>query len=119
MDFTGGITFTGGMVVTVQPPPSSKAIFGYGGDGGGTSITNLVSNTGVVANNVTGVGTIRFQVAAATYGTDKALFGYGRDGSSFAAISTTMSPAFIFNLASLSASTEDIPCVAAAKLICL
>ena len=86
MDIGSGISIGGGVSVTPQPPPSSKAIFGYGGDGGGTSITNLVSNTGVVSNDVTGVGTIRFQVAAATYGTDKEIFGYGRDGSSFAAI---------------------------------
>ncbi len=41
------------------------------------SITNLVSNIGIVANNVTGVGTARRGLAAAGYGTDKAIFGYG------------------------------------------
>jgi hypothetical protein len=40
-------------------------------------MTNLVSNTGVVANDVTGVGTARTQLAAAVYGGDKAIFGYG------------------------------------------
>ena len=79
MDFTGGITFTGGMSVTAQPPPpSSKAIFGYGSNAGGAlSMTNLVSNTGVVGNDVTGVGTARTELAAAVYGTDKAIFGFG------------------------------------------
>ena len=38
---------------------------------------NLVSNTGVVANDTTGVGTARLGLAAAGYGTDKAIFGYG------------------------------------------
>ena len=57
---------------------TTKAIFGYGYIGGvGYSMTNLVSNTGVVANDVTGVGTARWQLAAAGYGVDKAIFGYG------------------------------------------
>ena len=79
MEFTGGMTFLGGMVVTGQPPPpTSKAIFGYGyGSSGAVSLTNLVSITGVVATDTAGVGTARFALAAASYGTDKALFGYG------------------------------------------
>ena len=40
-------------------------------------MTNLVSNTGVVATDTTGVGTARQALAAAGYGTDKAIFGYG------------------------------------------
>jgi hypothetical protein len=45
------------------------AIFGYGVTAGPvTSITNLVSNTGVVATDTTGVGTARGLLAAATYG---------------------------------------------------
>ena len=65
---------------------TDKAIFGYGTtDGlgtGRTSITNLVSNTGVVASDTTGVGTVRLNLAAATYGTDKAIFGYGTNNQS-------------------------------------
>jgi len=59
---------------------TQKAIFGYGYSGVALSMTNLVSNTGVVANDVTGVGTARSQLAAAGYGTDKAIFGYGEAG---------------------------------------
>ena len=44
-------------------------------------MTNLVSNTGVVATDTTGVGTARHGLAAAGYGTDKAIFGYGYTGS--------------------------------------
>jgi hypothetical protein len=59
-----------------------KAIFGFGangGSGGGaTSITNLVDNTGVVASDITGVGTARVLLAAAGYGYDKAIFGFGK-----------------------------------------
>ena len=90
MDFTGGITFTGGMVVTVQPPPSYKAIFGFGFvNGPVTSITNLISDTGVVGNNVTGVGTARYALAAAGYGGDKAIFGYGVDANGGNSVSIT------------------------------
>jgi hypothetical protein len=60
---------------------TQKAIFGYGQLGAPTnavqSITNLVSNTGVVASDTPGVGTARSQLAAAGYGGDKAIFGYG------------------------------------------
>jgi hypothetical protein len=55
-----------------------RAIFGFGAPSSGqTAITNIVSNTGVVGNDVTGVGTGRAGIAAAGYGTDKAIFGYG------------------------------------------
>jgi hypothetical protein len=72
---SGGVTFQdagGGGGSGTQ-----KAIFGYGNGGGVQSITNLVSNTGVVATDTTGVGTSRQFLAAAGYGTDKAIFGYG------------------------------------------
>jgi hypothetical protein len=80
---TGGITFSGGGL-TFAPGgggrTGNKAIFGYGAlsvNGTKTAITNLVSNTGVVANDVTGVGTARQVLAAAGYGVDTAIFGYG------------------------------------------
>ena len=38
---------------------------------------NLVSNTGVVSTENTGVGTDRQSAAAAGYGGDKAIFGFG------------------------------------------
>lgn len=44
-------------------------------------MTNLVSNTGVVASDTSGVGTARAFLAAAGYGTDKAIFGYGLTGT--------------------------------------
>ena len=40
-------------------------------------MTNLVSNLGVVATDVSGVGTARWNLAATSYGGDKAIFGYG------------------------------------------
>jgi len=47
---------------------TQKAIFGYGSNlDGNTSITNLVSNTGVVATDTTGVGAGRAGLAAAGF----------------------------------------------------
>lgn len=55
-----------------------RAIFGYGVDAvDQVSLTNQVSNTGVVSTDTTGVGTARYYLAAAGYGGDKAIFGYG------------------------------------------
>jgi len=80
------IVFGSGIIIgtgiSVTPPPTNKAIFGYGINGATYySLTNLVSNTGVVANDTTGVGTARSVLAAAGYGTDKAIFGYGVNNS--------------------------------------
>ena len=78
MDIGQGITFGQGVSITPQPPTYFLyAIFGYGSGSPSTNITNLVSSTGVVAADTTGVGTSRFGLAAATYGRDKAIFGYG------------------------------------------
>jgi hypothetical protein len=62
-------------------PGTQRAIFGYGYTTTFVSLTNLVSNTGVVATDTTGVGTARQLLAAAGYGTDKAIFGYGSTGT--------------------------------------
>ena len=44
-------------------------------------MTNLVSNTGVVATDTSGVGTARQHIAACGYGFDKGIFGFGYTGS--------------------------------------
>jgi hypothetical protein len=59
----------------------NKAIFGFGYLNSPLRMTNLVSDTGVVATDVVSSGTSRRYLAAAGYGTDKALFGYGFDNS--------------------------------------
>ena len=59
---------------------TQKAIFGFGTSdnmANNTNITNLVSNTGVISSNQTGVGTARRGTTAAGYGGDKAIFGFG------------------------------------------
>ena len=58
-----------------------KGIFGYGyshtPSGHHLSITNLVSNTGVMGTDVTGVGTARDGLAACSFGNEKGIFGFG------------------------------------------
>ena len=61
-----------------------KAIFGYGQDSSGyLNRTTLITNTGTVTGDVTGVGSARPYLAAAGYGGDKAIFGYGYIGGGF------------------------------------
>ena len=56
---------------TVEDAPfkgNQNGIFGYGESSvAATSVTNLVSNSGVVATDVTGVGTARGELAACSY----------------------------------------------------
>ena len=40
-------------------------------------MSNLVSNTGVVASDTSGVGDARTRLAGATYGGDKGIFAFG------------------------------------------
>jgi hypothetical protein len=58
---------------------TQKAIFGFGGfiPSGATNVSNLVSNTGVVATDTPGVGSSRSFLAGATYGVDKGILGFG------------------------------------------
>ena len=75
--------------VTDAPTKKNKeGIFGFGRTSGGyVDETNLVSNTGVVSSDTTGVGTDRGYVAACSYGEDKGIFGFGYTGS--VAVGTT------------------------------
>ena len=69
--------------VTARKKVIDKAIFAYGAIttlSGYLNISNLVSNTGVVATDTAGVGTARV-TAGASYGTDKAIFAYGFGGA--------------------------------------
>jgi len=65
---------------TVADAPSkgnSEGIFGYGEAPSYVATTNLISNTGVVSSDVTGVGLARNRLAATQYGGDKGIFGFG------------------------------------------
>ena len=62
-----------------------KAIFGYGSHytqgASPYSTTNLVNNEGVIASNVSGVGTARGALGACGFGSDKGIFAFGLAGS--------------------------------------
>ena len=70
---------------------TQKALFGFGTDSSYayTNITNLVSSSGVVATDTTGVGTAREGLAAAGFGGDKAIFGFGSSGNVTNLVSNT------------------------------
>jgi hypothetical protein len=73
-----GVTYSDTSIESTVNSPV-RAIFGYGNVFPTEySITNLVNNYGSVTTNITGVGTTRYELAAAGYGGDKAIFGYGR-----------------------------------------
>lgn len=69
-----------GNALPVVSAKTVKGLFGYGYTGSALSMTNLVSNTGLISADTTGAGTARFQLAATGYGNDKAIFGYGGNG---------------------------------------
>jgi len=54
-------------VADVPSKGNQEGIFGYGSTGGAVSMTNLVTNAGVVGTDVTGVGTARAELAACSY----------------------------------------------------
>ena len=60
---------------------NDNGIFGFGTTGSNTAVTNLVSNTGVVATDTSGVGTARQGSTATEYGGDKGIFGYGENAT--------------------------------------
>jgi len=76
-DSTKGWIPSSDIVNALTPTPPSRAIFAFGNSGSNTNISNLVSASGVVASDTTGVGTSRSGTGAAAYGGDKAIFGFG------------------------------------------
>jgi len=57
---------------------NKQGIFGFGNDGSNTAITNIVSNTGVVADDQAALtGTARHGNAGCEYGEDTGIFGFG------------------------------------------
>jgi len=72
---------------------NQNGIFAYGNDGSVTAVSNLVSNVGVVATDVTGVGTARNGAAGCEYGGDKGIFGYGEFGGPYSSLTNLVSNA--------------------------
>jgi len=81
-DVSGVGTARNAPAATTYGSNRQTAMFAFGNIGSGTytSIKNLVTNVGVVGDDVSGVGTARHGLAAAAYGGDKAIFGYGTAG---------------------------------------
>jgi len=77
---TIGWTPSSDIVNALEPvqPPTQKGIFGFGNaNGSNTGVTNLVSSSGVVASDVSAVGTARSNIGASTFGGDRAIFAFG------------------------------------------
>lgn len=72
-------------------PVTQLAIFGFGDTGSATGVTNLVNSSGVIAADVSAVGTARIDLAAAGYGVDKGIFRGGYNGSGSNAITNLIS----------------------------
>jgi len=68
-------------VADVPEQIDQNGIFGFGTTGSYTAITNLVNSSGVVASDVSGVGTARSDLAACEFGVGKGIFAYGQNGS--------------------------------------
>jgi len=91
-----------------------KAIFGFGNDGtlgagaAFVSTTNLVSNTGVVSSDVTGIGTSRDSLSAAGYGGDKAIFGFGYFGGTYYMENNVSTTNLVSNLGVVASDTAGV-----------
>ena len=68
--------------LAVEASTNSEGIFAFGTTTGynNLSMSNLVSNSGVVASDTTVVGGGRIGLAACEYGGDKGIFGFGYYG---------------------------------------
>jgi len=76
----GWIPISDDDVTDVPSKGNQNGLFGFGVSGSYMSMTNLISNAGVVATDTTGVGTDRGYLGACEFGGDKAIFGYGTSG---------------------------------------
>ena len=81
-DATTGWTPSSDIVNALEPvaPETQQGIMAFG-DGDGIDKSNLVNSSGVIASDISLVGTQRYGLAGTTYGGDKGMFIYGRVGS--------------------------------------
>ena len=77
-DVTGVGTSRNGMAGAAYGGDKGIFAFGTTGYASETGISNLVSNSGVVASDTSGVGTARRALGACEYGTQTAIFAYGQ-----------------------------------------
>ena len=83
MDATNGwIPISDDDVADVPTKGNQEGVFGYGDTMPGLAdVTNLISNTGVISADVSGLGTARQQPGACEYDGDKGIFGFGQTAS--------------------------------------
>ena len=72
-------------------PPSQKGIYAFGTTGSAVSVSNLVSSSGVIASDTTGVGTARLGLGASSFGGDKAIFAFGSNSGGQSNLSNLVS----------------------------
>ena len=78
----GWIPLDDGEVVDAPVGPTQRGIFGFGTAAAATGVTNLVNSSGVIAADVSAVGTARNDLSAAGYGRDKGIFRGGYTNTS-------------------------------------
>ena len=80
VSISGSVVATASSVTindTSVPVVLKIGLFAFGYSGGAILLSNVVSNTGVIATDTTGVGTARYYPSACSYGGDKGLVAYG------------------------------------------
>ena len=106
MDATQGWVPTIDEAVTDAPSKGNQeGIFGFGYISTWAGMTNLVSNAGVVASDVSAVGTARVGLAATQYGGDKGIFAYGTTGGNYVDITNLVTSSGVVGSDGASAGT--------------
>ena len=75
-------------VTALEPvsPPTQRAIFGFGLSASAkVAVSNLVTSSGVIGNDVSAVGSIKTGGGGASYGGDKGILGFGEGASDWTA----------------------------------
>ena len=75
----------------LTPVEPNEVVMAFGMTDAQVNMSNLVSASGVVASDTTGVGTARNRLAAAQYGGDKGIFGFGSSASARVGLSNLVS----------------------------
>ena len=75
----------------LTPVEPNEVVMAFGMTDAQVNMSNLVSASGVVKSDTTGVGTARNRLAAAQYGGDKGIFGFGSSASARVGLSNLVS----------------------------
>ena len=78
-------------VVADEPVEPNEVVMAFGMTDAQVNMSNLVSASGVVKSDTTGVGTARNRLAGVQYGGDKGIFGFGSSASARVGLSNLVS----------------------------